>query len=331
VLIRVALLAILLGSPLSADPHSAKARWSRRRERPHHRLLRGHSRPPADGSGQQFWEGEAERLQSLGADVNELFRVMSTSFFESPEYLARNRTNTAYVGDLYQTFFRRSPDASGEAFWVGQLAQGLPRSGVMQHFQFSAEFNPVHAIPVRKRTGTRQRRRGHGPVPRHARPAAGHGGLSYWSERLRLAQCAGQASVTGNVDTISALFLGSTEYAGRQRSNAQYVADLYNAFMRRGPDASGFQFWVGELNAGRQTRESLRQVFRDSNEFQMRVAAVVAEGASPSRRRATSAPALRRPARVPSCRSWTCGGSASKKCRRCASPSPPSPLPPRVP
>jgi hypothetical protein len=58
------------------------------------------------------------------------------------------------------------------------------------------------------------------------------------------------------------------------------VADLYNAFMRRGGDLDGINFWTARLNAG-VTREFVRQQFRESPEFLARVNAMVAQGCPP--------------------------------------------------
>lgn len=36
----------------------------------------------------------------------------------------------------------------------------------------------------------------------------------------------------------------SSEYIGRNRSNTQYVSDLYNSFLRRAGDLPGVLFWI---------------------------------------------------------------------------------------
>ena len=46
---------------------------------------------------------------------------------------------------------------------------------------------------------------------------------------------------------------------------------------RRGGDQGGVLFWIGQLNGGA-TRNSIRQQFIASPEFQGRVAAIVAQG-----------------------------------------------------
>ncbi|MBK8963447.1 MAG: DUF4214 domain-containing protein [Candidatus Competibacteraceae bacterium] len=95
---------------------------------------------------------------------------------------------------------------------------------------------------------------------------------------FRGAQCSGAAAVNAEVDTISRQFLASAEYASRNRSNSDYVADLYYAFLRRGGDLSGFNHWVNQLNTGSQTREQVRVDFLRSPEFQSRVTQIINQG-----------------------------------------------------
>jgi len=63
------------------------------------------------------------------------------------------------------------------------------------------------------------------------------------------------------------------------------VGDLYNAFMRRGADLAGTQYWTGLLDAGTLTREQVRRQFIASPEFQARVSAIVAAGCTAQARR----------------------------------------------
>jgi len=56
------------------------------------------------------------------------------------------------------------------------------------------------------------------------------------------------------------------------------VGDLYNAFLRRGGDLAGVQFWINQIASGAQTREQVRTQFKNSSEFQARVNAIIAQG-----------------------------------------------------
>ena len=107
------------------------------------------------------------------------------------------------------------------------------------------------------------------------------GGFNFWLAKFRTAQCLGGAAVNSEVESISSQFANSPEYSARARSNAQYVGDLYNAFLRRGGDLPGVLFWINEIATSARTRENVRQQFVASPEFQNRVAAIIAQGCMP--------------------------------------------------
>ena len=106
------------------------------------------------------------------------------------------------------------------------------------------------------------------------------GGFASWVAQFRAAQCSGAGAVYTTVESISSGFAGGAEYASRNRTNAQYVGDLYNAFLRRGGDLGGVQFWISQLAWGA-TRSAIRQQFIASPEFTNRVNAIIAEGCVP--------------------------------------------------
>ncbi len=237
-------------------------------------------RRPPDAGGLAFWDSEAVRVSGLAANVNEVWFAMALSFFSSSEYVALGRDDAGYVTDLYNTFFQRPPDSAGLGYWTGQLSQGLPREVALVSFMFSSEF----ATFTGGLYGNTAARAEVDAVMDLYRGLLARlpdsSGLTYWVQQFRTAQCQGSNAVTMLVDQISSAFVGSSEYAGRGRSNAQYVGDLYNAFLRRGADLAGVSFWIGELDAGRRTREQVRQSFLSSPEFQARVSAVIAQGCS---------------------------------------------------
>jgi hypothetical protein len=234
-----------------------------------------------DSGGKAFWESEATRMQIIGVNVNETWYSMAGSFYTSAEYLAFARNDTGFVTDLYTTFFNRPPDGAGLTYWTGQLAQGMPREVVLAGFMFSPEFVAfTQAIfgntTVRKEIDT---------VVDFYRGLLGRlpdtAGFTFWVVQFRTAQCSGAAAVTAQAESISSAYALSAEYAARNRSDAQYVGDLYNAFLRRGGDLAGVQFWISQVATAAQTREQVRQQFVASPEFSARVAAVIAQGCLP--------------------------------------------------
>jgi uncharacterized delta-60 repeat protein len=235
-------------------------------------------RRDADSQGHDFWAGQAQAEIARGANVNEAWYAMAAAFFASPEYAGFNRDDAAFVTDLYETFFNRAPDAQGQAYWLQQLGSGLPRAAALATFMFSTEFRDF----TQAQFGNTVARAEVDMVGDFYRGLLmrmpDDGGFAYWVGRFRNAQCQGAAAVSAEAESISSQFVTSGEYSSRARSDVDFVSDLYDAFMRRGADKAGLDFWTGELQSGRQTRDQVRHGFEQSQEFQSRVQAVASQG-----------------------------------------------------
>lgn len=234
-----------------------------------------------DAPGKAFWESEAARMTAIGANVNETWFAMASFFYFSAEYVAFNRTSAGFVTDLYTTFFNRAPDGPGLAYWVGQLDSGMPREVVLASFMFSPEFL-AFSQGIFGNTATRAES---DMVMDFYRGLLARlpdvGGFSIWRGQLQIAQCQGAVAVNAQVESISSQFANGAEYAARGRTHAQFVGDLYNAFLRRGGDLAGVQFWINQLSGSTLTRDQVRQAFVASTEFQGRVTSVVNQGCLP--------------------------------------------------
>ena len=231
-----------------------------------------------DAAGKAFWDAEAVRVAGLGANVNETWYAMAASFFGSAEYAAFARDDAGFVEDLYVTFFNRQPDGAGLAWWTGQLAAGMPREVALAGFTFSPEF----AAFAQQIFGDTTVRKEIDTVVDFYRGIMSRlpddAGFAAWLTAFRTAQCQGGTYLTTQSAAISAGFTTSAEYIARARTDAQFVGDLYNAFLRRGGDLEGVLFWIAEIGSGRRTRDQVRSAFLASPEFSGRVAAMVAEG-----------------------------------------------------
>jgi hypothetical protein len=238
----------------------------------------------ADASGKAYWDGEVARMQALGVDPKEAYRVMAGYFFNSAEYLARNRSNAAFVTDLYNTFLNRAPDSGGLSYWTGLLASGMPRDVVMYSFEFSTEFNAYMAGILGNTTGSATVATVVDYYRGLLRRLPDSAGFAYWLGRFQTAQCAGTAQIAAEANAISQQLVTSAEYVSRDAArapaarNAGFVQDLYDALLRRGSDLAGFQYWVGQLDAGTLSRDQVRRSLLGSPEFQGRIAAIAALG-----------------------------------------------------
>ena len=234
-----------------------------------------------DPGGKAFWDGEITRMQSLGVDIKEAYMVMAGYFFDSTEYTSRGTSDGQYVTDLYNTFFNRTPDSGGLAYWTGQLASGLPRNIALYGFLFSPEFKTF----MTGLFGNTTSRAEVYAVVDYYRGILNRlpdtTGFNYWLAQFRAAQCSPlnpAGAVYTAADSISSQFIGSAEYASRNRTNTEYVSDLYYAFLRRGGDLAGVNYWVNRLDTGAETREAMRKDFINSPEFSARINAIVAQG-----------------------------------------------------
>ena len=93
-----------------------------------------------DAAGLAYWQQQIAQSQAQGLDVKSVFREIAGDFFNSPEYLANNTSNTQFITNLYRTFLQRDPDPEGIAFWLNQLVQGVSRNTVISGFLYSIEF-----------------------------------------------------------------------------------------------------------------------------------------------------------------------------------------------
>ncbi len=87
---------------------------------------------------------------------------------------------------------------------------------------------------------------------------------------LQTAYAQGQSQFLTAMQGIGETVFGGSEYANRNRSNHDYVYDLYKAYLYREPDPGGWAAWEGALNSG-STRADVRNGFAWSAEFQLKV------------------------------------------------------------
>jgi C1A family cysteine protease len=238
-------------------------------------------RPPEAG-GAEGWTSEIERLINLGVDVKEGFIALGKTFFNSPEYLSKGKTNAAYVIDLYETFLQRTPSQGEVDLWMGFIAGGSSRNIVLSYFAFSPEFKAymegIFGMSPSRPENNLINDFYRGILIRLPDTA----GFDYWLDLMRAAQCAGsQQQIRDLCSQVASLFVNSEEYAGRGRTNTGYVEDLYDAILRRSADPSEVNYWVEVLNAGTMTRDQVLQFFTASNEFQTRVQIVIGTGCLP--------------------------------------------------
>jgi len=83
-------------------------------------------------------------------------------------------------------------------------------------------------------------------------------GLDYWTNQIINGKQTPQQVALG--------FTSSPEYTKKNKSNEEYVKDMYMSYLGRTPDEAGYKYWVNALNNGT-PREEIINGFQNSNEF----------------------------------------------------------------
>ncbi|MCQ2534698.1 MAG: DUF4214 domain-containing protein [Clostridia bacterium] len=88
--------------------------------------------------------------------------------------------------------------------------------------------------------------------------SADEAGYNYWVDNLNNGQACGAQVGYG--------FIFSQEYINKNRSDEEFVTDMYAMYFGREADSDGFNYWVGLLESGL-TREDIMAGFANSEEF----------------------------------------------------------------
>ncbi|HEY2974614.1 MAG TPA: DUF4214 domain-containing protein, partial [Pyrinomonadaceae bacterium] len=169
------------------------------------------------------------------------------------------RTDAQYVGDLYYAYLQRGPDDSGLGWWTGQVAAN-GRANVCNAFEGSSEFITLvstlygTAVSDNERTEHFVNDFYLGARGTNASPTE----LQTQRDALNAAAAQGLSQVQAQAETFGrSLFTAQVNDAGL--SNTQFVTNLYEAFLQRGPDAGGLSFWSGQATVGTGRQNVLSQ------------------------------------------------------------------------
>lgn len=214
-----------------------------------------------DATNQLATAGAQSQSQLL-ATASQIARSLFTSTgYETSPY----RSDVQYVADLYYAYLQRAPDDGGLAWWAGQAAGS--RVNVCNAFEASGEFQTLVATLYGTSTSDNQRTEAFvnnfylGAYGRNATSSE----LQQQRDSLNTAAEQSQSQVQTQAETMGrALFAGQVNDASL--SNTQYVTNLYEAFLQRGPDAGGLGFWSGQASVG-QGRQNVLGSFATCGAF----------------------------------------------------------------
>jgi hypothetical protein len=217
----------------------------------------------AEEAGLNDW---TNRLETKTEDAAKVAR----GFFFSDEFQNKNYTNAQFVELLYKTMFGRSSDTAGRNYWLSCLDNGVSREYVFHGFAESQEFSElcdkfgVTRGSVGLSLYRDQNVNATGFIARLYTEMLGRDfdedGLEYWCK----AYITKERSIE---DIASDGFLHSQELANQNLSNEEFVTRMYETFLDREPEEAGLNDWVGRLERGEVTRDTLVYGFTRSQEF----------------------------------------------------------------
>ncbi len=215
-----------------------------------------------DGINQLAAAGVVSQAQLL-ATASQIARALFTS--TNYETAAPARTNAQYVSDLYYAYLQRGPDDSGLGWWTGQAAAS--RVNVCNAFEASGEFQTL--VATLYGTAASDNERTEHLVNNLYLGARGTNAtateLQQQRDALNVAAGQGLSQVQTQAETFGrSLFAGQVNDGSI--SNTQYVTNLYEGFLQRGPDAGGLAWWAGQATVG-QGRQNVLNAFATSGGF----------------------------------------------------------------
>lgn len=185
-------------------------------------------------------------------------------FFNSPEFLNLQLSNSDFVSILYSTLFDRLADQDGLDSWMIELESGSLRDFVIYGFLRSPEFsnlaNSFNVTAFSEEDNKLFQIKGF--VRRFYQLVLGREpevtGLDEWSSQLSLGLRGGGEIALG--------FFGSQEFINRNTLDSEFVDIAYRAFFDREADEEGKNGWLDLLSTGT-TRIEVVQGFIGSQEF----------------------------------------------------------------
>ena len=213
-----------------------------------------------DDAGFADWVGKLKSGAATAADI-------LVGFFNSPEYLIRNKSYQEIITDAYRAMMNRAPDAGGMDYWYQRLYYGMTPNAILAGFVNSTEFTNLAAYyGLRPGTINLTNPRDQSfertafvvrmyweVLDRDADVA----GVEYWCTQL--------ANRMTGVQVANG-FIFSSESWNRHLTNGGFVTMLYQAIMGRDPDEAGYDNWTSQLNFTN-TREHVMNGFLFSPEF----------------------------------------------------------------
>jgi V8-like Glu-specific endopeptidase len=215
----------------------------------------------ADLSGLNYWTAAIDSC-SLQLDN------VSMAFVNSAEFQDRygSLSNQNFVEQLYQNALGRTGDASGVAYWTGELNAGMSKGTVLVDFSDSFEYRQDSQATI----GDKDMSEVYRLYQAAFDTTPDEGGWEYWTGVLDAGASPLQVAQSMAASAQFSLMFEGLSAAGK-------VNLLYENTFHQAGDAAGVNYWTGQLNAG----VSMGQVllgFSDSLENRIATAGATHDG-----------------------------------------------------
>ncbi len=214
-----------------------------------------------DPTGFKTWTEQLSNGENTGVGC-------AYGFIFSNEFQNKNVSNDQYIELMYNCFFGRASDPDGKANWLSAMNSGMTREELFLGFANSVEFfNLCKTYGIT--AGCHVLGKDYQKVAKInlfverlyniilSRPCD-QAGMIDWSTRLANKEISGAQAAYG--------FIFSDEYRNKNRSDSDFLEDLYLAFMGRASDQGGKAYWQNQINIGRTDRDIFNG-FTGSQEF----------------------------------------------------------------
>ena len=193
---------------------------------------------------------------------------LARSLFTSTNYeYNTGRSDSQYTADLYYAYLQRGPDDGGLGWWVSQIP-GSGRANVCNAFEGSSEFQTLVSTLYGSASSDNQRAEDF--VTKAYRGALGRDPnsteLQTNRDALNSAVAQGVAAVQGQAETF-VRGLVNAQVNDYSISDQQFVTNLYEAFLQRGPDTGGLNFWTSIASGGSSNRQNVLNAFATCGGF----------------------------------------------------------------
>ena len=202
-----------------------------------------------DTDGFNHWCNRLSNYEISGSEA-------AYGFIFSPEFQNKSVTNEQYVELMYNCFFGRASDSEGKAHWLNQMNTGMTKTQLYAGFTNSQEFDNLCTSYNIMRgqfnltspdsgyfSNTANRAQIEAFVTRLYSVCLNRDpdtdGLNHWIDILANNEISGTEAAYG--------FFFSPEYKNKNRSDSDFLDDLYNCFLGRAADADGKNFWMTQL------------------------------------------------------------------------------------